>query len=311
MNLSSLSEATLSIAAPAAVCSPLASRAFSSGRRGPMETRESNSWSVGSLLGAAVMVVAAAPSATSVWFRLFASVRDMAHLEGRILARASAVSPGRDAEPRSTTCSILSMRLSAKRPPRWSMSAMGSASARFWCVACPVRSAPARRCINAGTDAMDRRVGDLARVAQGFWRQHGQRCKDIGGGGDRSWVGRRSMAAAAEEVGGQSTAVAAASEQASTNVQTGRPPPSNSRHRSPKSRGKSADRRVARIGPSKRQIALMPRSGTSPSGPADRRCRQTHHRCRRADQPARTECHYRGGTRRRSRHGALRWWLRK
>ena len=74
--------------------------------------------------------------------------------------------------------------------------------------------------INAGTDAMDRRVRDLARIAQGFGASMDTVAKTLASSAGELQSDAGSMAAAAEETSRQSTAVAAASEQASTNVQT-------------------------------------------------------------------------------------------
>ena len=105
-------------------------------------------------------------------------------------ARASAVVLARS-KLRSMTCLILSMRMSANRLPRWNMSATASAFARFWCVDCLVRSAAARR-----SSMPDPTPWTAKWAIWPAWRrlscQHGQRCKNIGGGSYRPWVGRRS-----------------------------------------------------------------------------------------------------------------------
>ena len=74
--------------------------------------------------------------------------------------------------------------------------------------------------LNAGTNAMDHRVRELARVAQGFGASMDNVAKTLGVAATDLRSDAKSMAASAEETSRQSTAVAAASEQASTNVQT-------------------------------------------------------------------------------------------
>jgi methyl-accepting chemotaxis protein len=74
--------------------------------------------------------------------------------------------------------------------------------------------------INAGIDAMDRRVRDLADVAQGFGSCMDSVARELDAAASALESDAGSMAVAAEETSRQSTAVAAASEQASVNVQT-------------------------------------------------------------------------------------------
>ncbi|MDE2471152.1 MAG: methyl-accepting chemotaxis protein, partial [Bradyrhizobium sp.] len=74
--------------------------------------------------------------------------------------------------------------------------------------------------INAGTDYMDRRVSELARVAQGFGASMDNVARTLATAVTELEADAHSMAAAAEETSRQSTGVAAASEQASGNVQT-------------------------------------------------------------------------------------------
>jgi methyl-accepting chemotaxis protein len=74
--------------------------------------------------------------------------------------------------------------------------------------------------INAGTDAMDRKVRNLAGAARGFGSSMEVIAKTLATAANALESDAGSMAAAAEETSRQSTAVAAASEQASVNVQT-------------------------------------------------------------------------------------------
>jgi methyl-accepting chemotaxis protein len=74
--------------------------------------------------------------------------------------------------------------------------------------------------INGGTDAMDHKVRDLARVAQGFGTNMDRVAATLASAATDLLSDSGSMAAAAEETSRQSTAVAAASEQASASVQT-------------------------------------------------------------------------------------------
>ena len=74
--------------------------------------------------------------------------------------------------------------------------------------------------INAGTDAMDRKVRNLASVAQGFGSSMDSVAMTLAAAASELESDAGSMAAAAEETSRQSTAVATASEQASVNVQT-------------------------------------------------------------------------------------------
>jgi methyl-accepting chemotaxis protein len=74
--------------------------------------------------------------------------------------------------------------------------------------------------INAGVDAMDRRVRQLAAAAQGFGATMDQVAQTLGAAATELEGDSEAMAAAAEETSRQSTAVAAASEEATTNVQT-------------------------------------------------------------------------------------------
>src|SRR5664279_2500569 len=74
--------------------------------------------------------------------------------------------------------------------------------------------------INAGIDAMDRRVRDLADVAQGFGSCMDSVARELDAAASALESDAGSMAVAAEETSRQSTAVAVASEQASVNVQT-------------------------------------------------------------------------------------------
>ena len=73
--------------------------------------------------------------------------------------------------------------------------------------------------INAGTDAMDRKVRNLASVAQGFGSSMDSVAMTLAAAASELESDAGSMAAA-EETSRQSTAVATASEQASVNVQT-------------------------------------------------------------------------------------------
>ena len=74
--------------------------------------------------------------------------------------------------------------------------------------------------INAGIDAMDRKVRDLAEVAQKFGSSMDLVARELDAAASELESDAGSMAAAAGETSRQSTAVAAASEQASVNVQT-------------------------------------------------------------------------------------------
>lgn len=74
--------------------------------------------------------------------------------------------------------------------------------------------------INAGTDAMDHRVRNLADAAQGFGSSMDVIARTLATAADELESDAGSMAAAAEETSRQSAAVASASEQASINVQT-------------------------------------------------------------------------------------------
>lgn len=74
--------------------------------------------------------------------------------------------------------------------------------------------------INAGTDAMDRKVRDLADAAQGFGSSMDTIARILTTAASELASDSGSMAAAAEETSRQSIAVAAASKQASLNVQT-------------------------------------------------------------------------------------------
>ena len=74
--------------------------------------------------------------------------------------------------------------------------------------------------INAGIDAMDRKVRDLAEVAQKFGSSMDLVARELDAAASALESDAGSMAAAAGETSRQSTAVAAASEQASVNVQT-------------------------------------------------------------------------------------------
>jgi methyl-accepting chemotaxis protein len=74
--------------------------------------------------------------------------------------------------------------------------------------------------INAGTDAMDRRVRALAVTAQKFGDSMDKVAKSLSEAAGALSADADSAAAAAEETSRQATAVASASEEASTNVQT-------------------------------------------------------------------------------------------
>jgi len=74
--------------------------------------------------------------------------------------------------------------------------------------------------INAGTDAMDRRVRELAVVARNFGGSMDKVAKTLAQAANELKSDAESAAAAAEETSRQATAVASASEEASTNVQT-------------------------------------------------------------------------------------------
>jgi methyl-accepting chemotaxis protein len=74
--------------------------------------------------------------------------------------------------------------------------------------------------INAGTESMDRRVRELAIVAQGFGNSMDRVAKSLAEAADALKSDAESAAAAAEETSRQAIAVASASEEASTNVQT-------------------------------------------------------------------------------------------
>src|SRR4051794_6156688 len=74
--------------------------------------------------------------------------------------------------------------------------------------------------INAGVDAMDRRVRELATTAQGFGTIMDQVAQTLAAAAGELQVDAGSMASAAEQTSRQSAIVAAASEEATTNVQT-------------------------------------------------------------------------------------------
>ena len=94
--------------------------------------------------------------------------------------------------------------------------------------------------INAATDAMDARVREVARMAQGFGTSMDGVAKTLSAASGQLQATAQSMSATAEETSRQSTAVAAASEQASANVQTVAAGRSSSRRRSPRSHARSA-----------------------------------------------------------------------
>jgi methyl-accepting chemotaxis protein len=74
--------------------------------------------------------------------------------------------------------------------------------------------------INAGTDAMDRRVRELAVVAQNFGNSMDQVAKSLSQSAGELKSDAESASAAAQQTSRQATTVASASEEASTNVQT-------------------------------------------------------------------------------------------
>lgn len=74
--------------------------------------------------------------------------------------------------------------------------------------------------INAGTEAMDRRMRELARTAQSFGSSMDSVSQTLTSAATELRSDAQSMAAAAEQTTRQSTAVEAASEKASSNVQT-------------------------------------------------------------------------------------------
>jgi methyl-accepting chemotaxis protein len=74
--------------------------------------------------------------------------------------------------------------------------------------------------INAGTDSMDRRVRELAVMAQNFGDSMDKVVQSLAQAADELSSDAESSSAAAEETSRQASAVAAASEEASTNVQT-------------------------------------------------------------------------------------------
>ncbi len=74
--------------------------------------------------------------------------------------------------------------------------------------------------INAGTMAMDRRMQELARLAQGFGTSMDGVSRALAQAAAELGADAQSMARAADETSQQAVAVAAASEQASLNVQT-------------------------------------------------------------------------------------------
>jgi methyl-accepting chemotaxis protein len=74
--------------------------------------------------------------------------------------------------------------------------------------------------INAGTDSMDRRVRELAGLAETFGNSMGNVAQALAEAASALKTDAESAAAAAEETSRQAVAVASASEEASTNVQT-------------------------------------------------------------------------------------------
>jgi methyl-accepting chemotaxis protein len=74
--------------------------------------------------------------------------------------------------------------------------------------------------INTATDVMDKRVRELARMAESFGGSMDGVAKTLAGAAGQLRTDATSMSGAAEETSRQSTAVATAAEQASANVQT-------------------------------------------------------------------------------------------
>ena len=305
MNLSSLSEAKLSIAvAGGALVVVGAARLLLGASAAPWDTGV-EVVVVGSLLGAAAWLVRRA----DLTIREVSAVCKRARhgdLEGRILGARERGGLG---EIQAAVNDMLDIIDAYVRKSSASMEYVshGKCFRKVLVRGLPGSFRRGATIINAGTDAMDRKVGDLARVAQTFGASMDNVAKtlavaatDLGSDADQ-------MAAAAEETSRQSTGVAAASEQASTNVQT-----VASAAEQLSASIAEISRQVSRSSSSTESGRRRGKSNKRPdqepgrSGPADRRCSKTHHRCRRTDQPARTKCHDRGGTRRRSGPGLCR-----
>ena len=218
MNLSSLSRATLLVAAAAAIVITFGLARLLFGLSASPLVTATGVVVVGALLGAALWSLRRVAAGISEASAVCARARQ-GDLEARILSPRDHGDLGK---LQATVNDMLDIVDAFVRESAASMDYI-SRGKRFRKVL--VRGLPGSfrsgaTIINASTDALDHEVHDLALISRGFGASMDRVARELAAAASELGSDADAMAAAAEETSRQSTGVASASEQASMNVET-------------------------------------------------------------------------------------------
>ena len=218
MNLSSLSRATLLVAAAAAIVITFGLAQLLFGLSASPLVTATGVVVVGALLGAALWSLRRVAAGISEAAAVCARARQ-GDLEARILSPRDHGDLGK---LQATVNDMLDIVDAFVRESAASMDYI-SRGKRFRKVL--VRGLPGSfrsgaTIINASTDALDHEVHDLALISRGFGASMDRVARELAAAASELGSDADAMAAAAEETSRQSTGVASASEQASMNVET-------------------------------------------------------------------------------------------